>query len=121
MLLRIILSIIFGIIFPLVCLVILVFTADYLPAALTTMTFYGKPAPGILFAPFLFPAYLNFYLTHKRILPSIFDTPWFRIISFVLFNWSVYGAIFYFILGRFKRFKRKSVVSSQEPPPPPLF
>jgi len=118
---RIILSIIFGIIFPLACVAMLAFTEKYIPSALMLSSFHGKPAPGILLAPFLLPVYFDIFVKEERILPLIFDTFWFRVISVVLFDWLLYGTIIYFILGRFKRFKKKSVEVSSEPPPPPLF
>jgi hypothetical protein len=118
---RIILSIILGILFPVICVVILVFIGDYFPLILVKMNFYGKPAPGILFAPFTIPIYLSIFLNRERILPIIFDTVWFRAISLVLFNWMLYGTVSYLILGQFERFKKKSVEASHEPPAPPSF
>jgi len=118
---RIFISILLGFFFPIAGLAALAFIGEYLPPVLTSSNFYGRPAPGILLAPFLLPMYFGIYLNVNRILPEIFDTFWFRFLSLILFDWILYGTIFYFVLGRFKRFKKKTVEASPEPPAPPLF
>lgn len=96
--------------------------SDMFPVTvLTEFELYNEPAPGILFMPFFIPAFLSIFLKYHQILPFIFDTVWFRVSSFILFNWGLYGIIAYFVLGRFKRFKKQEKVVSDEPPPPSLY
>ena len=118
---RISLSIIFGFIFPFACLTIIAIISVYIPQRWMVSRFYGQPAPGIIVAPFALSVYASIFIEEKQILPPIIDIFWFRIISLVLFNWWFYGTLIYFILGRFKIFKKKSDAFSKEPPRPPLF
>jgi hypothetical protein len=117
--LRIILSIILGVIFPFVSFMTIGIMTDYMsPSALTEVKIYGEPAPGILLAPFSIPIYLDILLKQKRIAPEIFDTFWFRFSSLILFNGALYGSIIYLLLGRLARFKTRKFSGSDSPPPP---
>jgi hypothetical protein len=118
---RIILSIILGVIIPIAYMVILSFGEGYISESFVETRFYSQPAPGVLLAPVTIPVYFDILVKEERILPMIFDTFWFRFLSFILFNWILYGTISYLLLGCFKRFKRKSVPASEAPPPPPTF
>jgi len=118
---RIIFSIILGIVFPFICLIIFSWASNYLPDGLVILRFYGVKAPGILAAPFAIPVYLEIFVKAHRLLPKVLNNFWFSIIFFILFDWILYGTIFYFVLGRFKRFKKKTVETSPEPPEPPQF
>lgn len=116
---RIIISIILGIIFPFVCFMAIGITTDYMsPSSLTEIRIYDEPAPGILLAPFSVPIYLDIVFNKKRIAPEIFDTFWFRFLSLILFNRALYGIIIYLFLGRLERFKKQKVLVSNTPPPP---
>lgn len=116
---RILLAIILGFLFPLICLIILIFIGD-LPESLMLAKINSEPAPGILLAPFMIPVYFDIFLKQKHITPFIFDNVLFRVSSFILFNWALYGIVSYFILGRLKRFRRLKNTYS-EPPLPPTF
>ncbi len=120
---RIVLSIIFGLIFPLVCFMTIgITTENYMsPSALTEIKIYDQAAPGFLLAPFSIPIYLDIYLKQKQIAPEIFDTFWFRFSSLILFNWMFYEILIYLLLGRLKRFKKRKILFSDTPPPPPKF
>jgi hypothetical protein len=118
---RIVFSIILGIVFPIICLTMLGVIAEYIPMRLTVSKFYGQPAPGILLAPFTIPFYFDTFVKEERILPHIFDTFWFRVSTFILWNWILYGTIIYFVLGLFKGFKKQSVSFSETPPRPSTF
>jgi hypothetical protein len=116
---RVILSIISGLIIPFVCFMAIGITTDYMqPSALTEIKIFDEPAPGILLAPFSIPIYCWIFLKTGRIAPQIFDTFWFRFSSLILFNWILYGIIFYFLLGYLKRFKKQKAIVSDAPPPP---
>lgn len=120
--LRIILSIILGILFPIFCLLILAFIKDYLPSYFfDDFEFYGESAPGILLIPFFFPVYIDIFLRNCVNLPLIFQNLWLRGIFLIVQVWGFYGVISYFILGRFKRFKKQENLISSEPPPPSLY
>ena len=121
MLWRIILSIVLGFGFPFVSLAILLYVELYLPRSLTMSSFYGEPAPGILYAPFTLPVYLDIFLKQTGLLPEMFDNFRFRMISLIVFDWLLYGTVFYVVLGRFKKLKTKTAAASDEPPPPPVF
>ena len=118
---RILFSIILGIVFPLICLIILAFIGEYLPPALTAMEIYDEPAPGIIFAPFTIPIYFEIFVKHHRIMPFIFNTFLFRFLSLILFNWILYGMILYHLLGFLPRFKKQKISYSETPPSPPEF
>jgi hypothetical protein len=82
-------------------------TTDYMsPSPLTEIKIYSQSAPGILLAPFSISIYLDIFLKQQSIMPYIFDTFLFRFLSFILYNWALYGLIIYFILGRLGRFKK---------------
>ena len=115
---RIVFAIILGFVFPTICLVILGFIGDYLPEFLMLTKVNSEPAPGILLAPFTLPVYMDIFLKQNHIAPMIFDNFLFRFSSFILFNWVLYGFIFYFILGKLKRFKKSEILYSETPPPP---
>lgn len=115
---RIVLSIILGFVFPIICLVILGFIGDYLPESLMLTKLSGEPAPGILLAPFMIPIYVDIFLKQNQIAPIIFDNFLFRFSSFTLFNWVLYGFTIYFILGKLKRFTKLEILYSETPPPP---
>ncbi len=118
---RIILSIILGFVFPIICIILIEAISEHIPTWLTVSTFYGQPAPGILLAPFTIPFYFDNFVKAERILPQVFDTFWFRVLTFVFYNWIVYGILGYLALGRLKRLKKRSVSASENPPPPPAF
>ena len=118
---RIIFSIILGIVTPVSYLALMAFIEDFLPAGLMITTFYGQKAPGLLLAPFTLPIYFDIFVKAERFAPLIFDTPFFRLVTFILFDWALYGLISYFVLGRLKRFKKRTVTASETPPPPPNF
>lgn len=118
---RIILSIILGVLIPVSYIEILSLGDGIIPDNWADMKFYNQPAPGIVFAPVSLPIYFDIFTKEERILPFIFNTFWFRTLSFILFNWVLYGLIGYFILGRFKRFKKRTAFVSEFPPPPPEF
>lgn len=81
---RIILSIILGVLIPVIYGVILPFGEGYISDSWMDTKFYGQPAPGILLAPFSIPIYFDIFVKAHRILPFIFDTIWFRTSSFIL-------------------------------------
>lgn len=115
---RIIFSIILGFIFPLTCLVILGVIGDYLPESLMLAELNNDAVPGILLFPFTIPVYLSVFLKQNNFAPYLFDNFLFRISSFILFNWFLYGIIFYFVLGRLSRFNKSEQFYSEVPPPP---
>ncbi len=120
--LRIILSIILGILFPIFCILILALITDYLPSYLfDDLEFYGESVPGIILIPFFFPFYTDILLRNLANLPLIFQNLWLRGLFIIVQVWGVYGVLAYFILGRFKRFKKQEKVVSNEPPPPSLY
>ncbi len=119
--LRIILSIILGVLIPVVYALALSLGEGYISERWISAKFYGQSAPGVLLAPITLPVYFDIFTKENRILPFIFDTVWFRLSSFILFNWILYGLIAYVILGRFKRFRKQSATASPEPPSPPEF
>ncbi len=55
---RIIYAIILGLVFPMVCLVILGIIGDYLPESLMLAKLNNEPVPGILLFPFSIPVYM---------------------------------------------------------------
>ncbi len=110
-----ILSIILGVLIPVVYTVPLLFGEGYIPEKWMFTTFYGQTAPGGLLAPISVPIYFYIFAKENRVLPLVLNAPWFRASSFVLFNWILYGLIAYLILGRFKRFGKRS--ASATPPP----
>ncbi len=115
---RITVSIILGLILPIVLFMGIGFTTDYMtPSFLTDIKIFGQNAPGILLAPFSLPIYLDIFLKEKRIAPFIFDTLLFRASSLILFNWAVYGFLMYWILGKFSRFRKQEKSYSETPPP----
>ena len=116
--LRIVLSIILGVFIPVFYTVILSFGEGVISESWVVMQFFNQPAPGVLLAPVTLPIYFDIFTKEERILPFIFDTVWFRVSSFVLFNWLLYGMISYFVLGYFKRFRKRDVLVSEVPPPP---
>jgi hypothetical protein len=121
---RIIISIILGIIFPIVCFIAIGITTDFLlprRSIFTEISIYGESAPGILFAPFSMPIYFVIYATKARIAPGIFDAKWFRLFAVILFDWVPYGLIIYWLLGRLERFKKQKEFGTTAPPPPPTF
>lgn len=119
---RILLSIVLGIVFPIISLIVLAFISEYLPpSALVLIRIYDQPAPGILFAPFSMPMYFSIFVKYHRVMPFIFDTFLFRLLSSILFNWTLYGTIFYFLLGFLPRFKKQKISYSETPPSPPEF
>lgn len=120
---RIVLSIILGILLPFTLIVIIGFSSDYFlsESIWTDMKINGQPAPGILFIPFFIPLYLETYLQQQRIAPNLVDNPFFRASTLILFDWILYGFISYWILGKFKRFRREKPVYSETPPEPPEF
>lgn len=119
---RIVISIILGLILPIVFFVGIGFSTDYMtPSYLTDIKIFGQNAPGILLAPFSLPIYLDIFLKEKRIAPFIFDTLLFRISSLILFNWIIYGFLMYWILGKFSRFRQQKQQYSETPPLPTEF
>src|ERR1700712_1235644 len=119
---RIIFSLILGIILPIILLVTIGTISEMLPeSALTRIYIAGIPSPGLLTIPVLLPAYFCIYTKGNFILPEIFDTFLFRVLSVVLFDWILYGLLSYWLLGKLKWFKRQSVKFSDEPPLPPSF
>jgi hypothetical protein len=118
---QIVLSLILGLILPIIFFMAIGITTDYMsPSSLTEIKIYDQPAPGILLSPFSLPIYLDIILKENRIAPFIFDTTLFRISSLVLFNWTLYGTIAYFVLGKLKMF-RNTPENETVPPPPPNF
>lgn len=115
---RIIFAIILGLVFPIVCLIILGITDDYLPKSLMLAKLNNEPVPGILLFPFTIPVYLAVFLKQNNIVPILFDDFLFRISSFILFNWFFYGIIIYIVLRRLKRFKKTKTFYAETPPPP---
>ena len=114
------LAIILGIVLPL-CWLILTGIFSYLVfiPPLTDIRINGEIAPGLLFVPVLLPVYIDILMRQSGILPAMLDSAGFRIISLILFNWVVYGIIFYLLLGKLKRFKKQTADS--QPPAPPVF
>lgn len=119
---RLVLSIILGIVFPVVGFILIGSTTDYMqPSALTEIKMFDEPAPGLLLAPFSLPIYFDIFVKQKHIAPEIFDTFWFRLLSMILFNWFLYGVVTYIVLGRLKGFKKQNAEICQSPPSPPIF
>jgi len=118
---RIILSIILGIVFPVVCMMAIGAMSDYLPKPLTELNFSGKLLPGILYVPFTIPLFCVAILRAYEILPPYSETIWHFLALFILFDWILYGTLSYLVLGRLKRFKKRIVSASENPPPPPAF
>ncbi len=118
---RVLIAIVLGFVFPVICLVILGIIGNYLPEFLMLTTMQGEPAPGILLAPFSIPIYLDIFIKQNHIAPIIFDNFLFRFTSFAFFNWCLYEIIIYLILGRLKRFKKSEIIYSETPPSPSNF
>jgi hypothetical protein len=114
-----ILAIILGIVFPAIWL-ILIGALSYLVflPPLTDFRINGELVPGLLFMPVLIPVYFDILMRQYGILPSMFASIGFRVLSLILFNWIFYGIIFYLLLGKLNRFKKQTVTNS---PPPPVF
>lgn len=120
--LRIILSIILGILFPIISLLVLSLLSPILPDFFSDdIEIFGEKAPGILPSPFFIAIYLDIFFRHYNLFPYITNTFWFRLISLISTNLGLYGIIAYFILGKFKRFKKPNISASNEPPPPNLY
>lgn len=115
---RIIISILLGLLLPFTYFMVVGPLSDLMsPSYLTDIKIFGESAPGILFAPFALPFYLGIMLSHYRIFPEVFDSFLFRILSFIFFNWALYGFLSYYILGKLKWFKEKEIQYSEPPPP----
>ena len=118
---RIIFSFFFGIIFPTVCFLSIGTATDFMPrSVLTVLHINGESAPGILLSPFSIPIYLGILMNQTAFLPEFCKTAWFRISLIVLFDWTLYGMLFYIIWGKIK-FRKNGNLVSEKPPDPPIF
>lgn len=120
---RVIISIILGLVFPFVCLMAIGAISDYLPKSLTELKIGYETGPGIIWMPFMLPLNLLDILTTFRIIKRPFSNLFIYsfFAFFVLFDWILYGTIFYWLLGRFKKFQKQPAAFSENPPPPPEF
>lgn len=122
---RIIFSIVFGLIFPLVCFFTIMTADSYFlpPSILTTSRIDGEVAPGILYAPFSIPIYVEIILKHNGIM--IMGRGENRFIYFtvflIIFNWILYGVIFYALSVYLTKLKKPKTEYSEKPPEPPIF
>jgi hypothetical protein len=101
-------AIILGVVFPAIWLILtgVISYLVFLPP-LTDFRINGELVPGLLFMPVLIPVYFDILMRQYGILPSMFASIGFRVLSLILFNWIVYGIIFYLLLGKLNRFKNK--------------
>jgi hypothetical protein len=119
---RLIYSILGGLIFPFVYILIGISLAQMFPQYFSeTMYVFGSPAPGLIFAPIGVPFWVYNIIQYHRYLglPFIFNTVWFRAIFTIGFNIALHASLTYAVLWYFGIFKRKTIQTSETPPPPP--
>jgi len=125
---RIILSILGGIIFP----ILYTFIAGFLAALISwsfpqynlmDMQVKGQASPGLIFAPIAIPFWIYDHIRFYRFfgLRYIFDTVWFRVTWTLGFNFLLYSGLTYLFLWYFSLFKQSELFVHQDPPPPPQF
>lgn len=123
---RVIISILFGLIFPISYGFIAAGLLYTFPGTFAAdMQLYGEPAPGPILAPILGTFYLYSWIKfhHYFGMASILDTFWFRVFFstvpvFAFYCLTAFGVLT--VVGFPKRRQLKSV-NSQLPPPPPKF
>ncbi len=100
---RVLLSIVIGVLFPIVYAAIVDLVGGLvLPAGFDTMHVDDTPLPSLLFAPVVLPIYIDHFLRTKGYfgLWSTFDNFWFRGTFYVLFNLGFYSILGYLVLKR---------------------
>lgn len=120
---RIIISILGGILFPLLYTVLAAAITDLLLPRynLDTMQVAGEPTMGLVFAPVAIPFWLYNYIRFYNFFGFriVFDTMIFRAILFAGFNVILYTFLTYLLLWYFGLFKQQKLENYQKPPPPP--
>ncbi|MBL8182428.1 MAG: hypothetical protein JNL64_12550 [Blastocatellia bacterium] len=118
---RLFVSVILGILFPIVYTIIAGTLTDVFPGRFSQEMFvFDKPMPGPILAPTLFPFYFESWLASNRYFgwSGRLDTFWYRT-TLLMIPFALYSAIAYGLLRLIGYPKAKTVAGIQEPPPPP--
>jgi hypothetical protein len=119
---RIFLSILGGIIFPIGYTAAAITVALLFPQyKLDSIDVDGKSMPGLIFIPVGAPIYIYEYLGWEAYEFPAKNPVWLGLVWFLIFNFTFYSALFYFLLRMFSRLKKPKAENSQSPPPPPQF
>jgi hypothetical protein len=120
---RIIISILGGILFPILYTVVAVVICELvLPQnELDTIQVADEPSMGLIFAPVALPFWLYNYIHFYNFFGFgyFLDTIIFRTILFSGFNVILYTFLTYLLLSYFGLFKKTKAETYQEPPLPP--
>ncbi|NJM53477.1 MAG: hypothetical protein HC846_08870 [Blastocatellia bacterium] len=122
---RILLSILCGILFPILYMAIIGSIDDFVfpNYDLTTREIYGQASMGLILAPIAIPLWIYDFIRFNQYfgLREFFDTFWFRLIWTVGFNISLYTILSYFLLWYLGNRKSSTQTNYQNPPSPPQF
>lgn len=122
---RILISILCGVLFPILYMVIIGSIDDFIfpQYDLTTREVYGQASMGLILAPIAIPFWVDDYIRFNQYfgLRMYLDTFWFRLIWTVGFNISLYTILSYFLFGYLGFFKSAEQSNFQNPPLPPQF
>ena len=108
---RIVLSILGGLAIPVGYTTILGFCSEFWPAYFPDTTIvFGHPAPGLIFAPTLFPIYFDEWLgLHNYLGYGLnLDNIWFRVPLVVIPNIILYSLITWLVLRTFSLLKKET-------------
>ncbi len=108
-----------GILLPILLTIISAFFVWLFPQFnLDTSYINGVPVPGFIFAPIALPIYIYEILQLKMLHP-IFNTFWFRFLSFFLFDYFFYFFLSFFFLSYLDSVKKRKIENIKSLPPPP--
>lgn len=120
---RIIISILGGILFPILYTVAAGIICEFvLPQyKLDTMLVANEPSIGLIFAPIAIPVWLYNYIHFYNFFGYRYylDTIIFRTFLFLGFNITLYTFLTYLLLWYFSLFKKTETKTYQDPPLPP--